>query len=303
MIVAGGIDELFKWARSPPTAAPMARVRIGVAVRKGAPKPDIATVDAFAIAVAAKSTPMDLAAGGASGIYLARMLERIGLLAEVNAKVAWRGRHRGHGERDRARGEAEIGLQQISEISADAGADSAGPLPTRCTRMIYTAGRAGFGEGSGRRQALVRFSPRRRPRRSTRRSGLDPLILARRVMTRRLRLPIALAATLLACATVATGAACCGAVSRRQDRLDPCRHRSVGGTNDLLMRPVAKHIGKYLLTPQPSRATCRAPAASVWRCTLQCGAARRHRARRDPASSPPPRPAPGRSCRCSGCMS
>src|SRR5262245_38305576 len=89
-ILAGGIDELIKSGKVVADGrADVARVRIGVAVRKGAPKPDIGTVEAFKrTLIDAKSIAyVDPAAGGASGIYLAQMLERIGLLAIVNAKA------------------------------------------------------------------------------------------------------------------------------------------------------------------------------------------------------------------------
>jgi molybdate transport system substrate-binding protein len=145
VILAGGIDDLIKQGKvSADGRRDIARVRIGVAVRKGAPKPDIATVDAFKrTLLAAKSVAyVDPAAGGASGIYLAKMLARLGLLAEVNAKARLaRGGTEDMVSAIVARGEAEIGLQQISEIMSVAGADLVGPLPDELqTVTVYTAG-------------------------------------------------------------------------------------------------------------------------------------------------------------------
>jgi molybdate transport system substrate-binding protein len=179
VIVAGGIDELVKQGKvAADGRADVARVRIGVAARKGAPKPDIATVDAFKrTLVAAKSIAyVDPAAGGASGIYLARMLERIGLLAEVNAKARLaRGGTEDMVSAIVARGEAEIGLQQISEIMSVAGADLVGPLPDELqTVTIYTAGVPVSAKEADGAKALVRFltAPAATP--IYKAKGLDP---------------------------------------------------------------------------------------------------------------------------------
>jgi molybdate transport system substrate-binding protein len=145
VILAGGIDDLIKQGKiAPDSRRDIARVRIGVAVRKGAPKPDIATVDSFkqALLKAKSIAYVDPAAGGASGVYLAKMLERLGILAEVNAKARLaRGGTEDMVSAIVARGEAEIGLQQISEIMSVAGAELVGPLPDELqTVTVYNAG-------------------------------------------------------------------------------------------------------------------------------------------------------------------
>jgi molybdate transport system substrate-binding protein len=162
VIIAGGIDELVKQGKvTPDGRADVARVRIGVAVRKGATKPDIATVEAFRrTLVAAKSIAyVDPAAGGASGIYLARMLERIGLLDVVNAKAKLaRGGTEDMVSAIVARGDAEIGLQQISEIMSVPGADLVGPLPNELqTVTVYTAGVPVAAKETDGARAFVRF--------------------------------------------------------------------------------------------------------------------------------------------------
>jgi len=69
--------------------ANLARVGIGVVVKEGAPKPDIGSVDAFKRALlAAKSVAyIDPAAGGSSGIYVAGLLDKLGIAAEVKPKA------------------------------------------------------------------------------------------------------------------------------------------------------------------------------------------------------------------------
>ena len=145
LIVAGGIDDLV--ARGVVAAASrrdIAAVRIGVAVRQGAVRPDIGTAEALRRAlIAAKSVAyVDPAAGGASGLPIARMLERLGILAAVNAKAKLaRGGTADMVSAIVARGDAEIGIQQMSEIMAVAGVDLVGLLPEELqTVTTYTAG-------------------------------------------------------------------------------------------------------------------------------------------------------------------
>jgi len=145
LIVAGGIDDLV--ARGVVAAASrrdIAAVRIGVAVRQGAVRPDIGTAEALRRAlIAAKSVAyVDPAAGGASGLPIARMLERLGILAAVNAKAKLaRGGTADMVSAIVARGDAELGIQQMSEIMAVQGVDLVGLLPEELqTVTTYTAG-------------------------------------------------------------------------------------------------------------------------------------------------------------------
>ena len=145
VILAGGIDDLIRQGRVVPASrTDVARTRIGVAVRKGAAKPDISSPDAFRRALlAARSVAFaGPASGGASGVYLVGMLERLGIAAEVNAKARFaRGGPDGMVSALVAAGEAEIGLQQISEIMSVDGVDLVGPLPDGLqTVTVYAAG-------------------------------------------------------------------------------------------------------------------------------------------------------------------
>jgi molybdate transport system substrate-binding protein len=103
-----------------------AKSGIGVAVCAGAPKPDIGSADALKRSLlAAKSVGYS---AGASGIYLLGMFEKLGIADQVKAKAA----HVKPGEpvgEVVARGEAEIGFQQVSELIHVKGIDYLGPLP------------------------------------------------------------------------------------------------------------------------------------------------------------------------------
>ena len=120
---------------------PLAESFIGMVVRAGQPKPDISTVEAFKRALlAAKSVAyIDPAAGGSSGIYVGKLLERLGIAKEVNAKAKLI--HGGAVADHIADGQAEIGIHQISEILAVKGAVLVGPLPADIQNFtVYSAG-------------------------------------------------------------------------------------------------------------------------------------------------------------------
>ena len=179
IVVAGGIEELVRQGKvAAMSSVNVAKARIGVAVRKGAPKPDIATTEAFKRALlAAKSVAyVDPAAGGASGIYLAKMLERIGVAAEVNAKARLaRGGTADMVSAIVARGDAEIGLQQIPEIMSVAGVDLVGPLPDELqTVTVYTAGVPNSAGRADAAAALVKFLTAPAAALIYKAKGLDP---------------------------------------------------------------------------------------------------------------------------------
>ncbi len=104
----------------------LARFGVGMAVRAGAPKPDIGSVEAFRrVLLDAKSIACTVE--GASGIYFTQLIERLGIAAQVNAKAV---RRAGGliGELV-ATGEAEIAVQQVPELMAVPGIELLGPLP------------------------------------------------------------------------------------------------------------------------------------------------------------------------------
>ena len=108
----------------------IAKVNVGVFVRMGAAKPDISSADAFKRAMlAARSIAYpDPAGGGASGIYVASLLERLGIAGDMKPKTRLLPpTHVLYASV--ADGEVEIGFNQISEILAQPTVELAGPLP------------------------------------------------------------------------------------------------------------------------------------------------------------------------------
>jgi molybdate transport system substrate-binding protein len=114
----------------PGTRREVARTSIGVAVREGAPVPDISTPDAFKAAlVAARAIAFsDAAVGGSAGVHLARLFEQMGLGETVKAKGMPQ-KNGGEVATRVAEGSAEIGMTLIAEIAPIKGARVIGPLP------------------------------------------------------------------------------------------------------------------------------------------------------------------------------
>jgi molybdate transport system substrate-binding protein len=108
----------------------IAKVGVSAFVRKGAAKPDISSADAFKRSMlAARSIAYpDPAGGGASGIYVGSLLERLGIAAEMKPKTKLSTLETLY--TSVASGEVEIGFNQISEILAQPSVDLAGPLPS-----------------------------------------------------------------------------------------------------------------------------------------------------------------------------
>jgi molybdate transport system substrate-binding protein len=139
----------------------LARVGVGVMVKTGANKPDISTVDAFKKAVLeAKSVSfIDPASGGSSGIYIEKLLERLGIADQVKPKEKLK--QGGYVADYVESGQAELGIHQISEILPHAGVTLIGPLPKEIQN--YTVYAAGIGTGTKNgdaAKALIAHRPR-----------------------------------------------------------------------------------------------------------------------------------------------
>jgi molybdate transport system substrate-binding protein len=143
---AAAIDELARHGKVlPTTVTALARSPIGVAVRAGARRPDIGTVEAFKRALdAARSIAIaDPATGSPSGNYLVGLFERLGLTALLGDKIRYVGGGAGGvvvvGEAV-ARGDAEMAIQQMPELVGIAGLDVVGELPAELQQVtVFSA--------------------------------------------------------------------------------------------------------------------------------------------------------------------
>ena len=119
---------------------------VAIGIRAGAPKPDISTAEKLKEALlATKSISYaDPAKGGASGVYFAKVIDRLGIADQMKAKtVLVPGAQAGELV---AKGEVEMGVAQASEIAAVPGAQVVGPLPGDLNSAIIFA--VGIGSAS-----------------------------------------------------------------------------------------------------------------------------------------------------------
>ncbi len=134
-----GIDALAAAGKiAPETRVVLGSTGLGVSVRAGAPKPDIGSVEAFKRALLdAKSVVRSRE--GASGAFFEGVMERLGITEAMRDKIVIAGS--GRVAEFVARGEAELAVQQISELMPVQGADFVGPFPPELQQTSeFTAG-------------------------------------------------------------------------------------------------------------------------------------------------------------------
>jgi len=136
VFTAAAIDDLIRQGKVG-RRIDLARSGIGIAVRQGAPKPDIGTPEKFIHALlAAKSVAHSET--GASGLYFVGLIERLGIAEAIRAKAIV---HDGLTGEIAARGDAELAVQQVSELMQVAGVDIVGPLPAELQSItVFSAG-------------------------------------------------------------------------------------------------------------------------------------------------------------------
>jgi molybdate transport system substrate-binding protein len=156
------------------SAKPLARAGIGVAVKQGAPQPDISSVDAWKQSLlAAKSIGyVDPASGGSSGIYLAKLFEKLGIADQLTPKsVLVKGGLVGEKV---ASGEAEIGMQQKSELLAVPGIVVVGSIPLDVQHYtIYSGAISSATDNRAAADELMRTLPDPRNGPVLQKKGLD----------------------------------------------------------------------------------------------------------------------------------
>ncbi|MBX9774305.1 MAG: substrate-binding domain-containing protein [Xanthobacteraceae bacterium] len=116
----------------------LAKSSIGVAIRRGMVAPDIGSVEALKATLKAAKSVM-YSKTGISGVYMPKLIEKLGLTAEIAPKA----KNPAHGSVGEAlaRGEAEIALQQISELLPVSGIKVIGPLPAEVQLVtVFSAG-------------------------------------------------------------------------------------------------------------------------------------------------------------------
>ena len=145
---------------APGSAVSVARSLVAVAVRKGAPKPDISSPEALKRSLlAAKSIVYpDPTKGGATGIHAARVIERLGITEEMKPKTTLT--PAGEYAEIVARGEAEIAIVQPMVILSVPGVELVGPLPEELqnkTDFVFMAGVGAKAKEAEVAQAFIEY--------------------------------------------------------------------------------------------------------------------------------------------------
>ena len=172
ILVGYALDDLVKQGKAV-SRVDLVNSKIGVAVKAGAPRPDISSAEAIKRALLAAKTVAY--SDSASGVYIStEMFDKLGIAAEMKDKakkipatpVA----------EIVAKGEAEIGMQQISELKAIAGVDIVGPLPEALQKVtVFSAGIATVSKEPEAAKALIKFLASPSARETIVNSGLEPI--------------------------------------------------------------------------------------------------------------------------------
>jgi molybdate transport system substrate-binding protein len=170
---AAAVDELTKLGRIVPgSRVDIAKSGVGVAVRAGLPKPDISSGEAVKRALlAAKSIAYS---SGPSGVYLAELFQRWGVMQELKQKIIQTRPGAPVGDVI-ARGEAEIGFQQVSELISHPGISYLGPLPPDIQLFtVFSAGTHASAKERGAVSELTKFLTSRTAEPAFRKAGMEP---------------------------------------------------------------------------------------------------------------------------------
>src|SRR5580692_3277068 len=161
VIDSGALDDLIRQGKVLPDPTAIASTGIGICVRRGSPRPDVSTPEALKRALlAAKSIAHTAPAGGGiTAAHIMKLFERLGIAAEVTPKV----RLAAGGPNGRvsvlvSSGEAEIGLQQVSELMSNPDVDVIGMLPAELQQITtYSAGVTASAKEPSAGRALIGF--------------------------------------------------------------------------------------------------------------------------------------------------
>ena len=168
-----GLDELVRsGAVVAETCVDLARSVVGIAVRAGAAHPDIATQSALrATLLGARAVAYSRI--GASGILFAQLIERMAIASEINARA--RIIPSGLTAELLVNGEADLAVQQISELKQVRGIEIVGPIPRELqTPAVFSAGRMVASSEIAQSQALLKYLASPEVAGVLRAAGLEP---------------------------------------------------------------------------------------------------------------------------------
>ncbi len=154
------------------SAVDLARSYVGIAVGAGRPHPDISSETALRKTLG-EARCVAYSRLGASGILFARLIEQLGIAAEVNTKAVVI--QQGLTAERVLTGEADLAVQQISELKQVGGIEIVGPIPHELqTPSVFSAGRMAAAKNAAAAGALLRYLASPEVADVLRQSGLEP---------------------------------------------------------------------------------------------------------------------------------
>lgn len=176
IVSRGGIDGLTKDGKIAPGAPTLSKSIFAFGIKHGAPTPDISTVEALKkTLLAARAVGYtDPPAGGASGVYFAKMAEKLGIAAEIKLKSKFPP-PAGFVGTLLTSGEVDIAFQSKPELTTTAGVDVVGPPPGNLGQtVVYAAGIGANAKDAAAANALVKFLASPEAQAMFKAKGFDP---------------------------------------------------------------------------------------------------------------------------------
>jgi molybdate transport system substrate-binding protein len=175
VLAAAGVDDLIKKGfLAEGSRVPLVNSLIGIAIRPGAPRPDVSNAASFKKSLLdAKSIAMS---AGTSSIYLRKLFQTMGIAKEMETKTYNQGNPRGENVANvLRRGGADLGFQQVSELIDEKGITLVGPIPAEVQEVtVWSAGLYRDAREAERARALIRFIKSPEAAAIIKKHGLDP---------------------------------------------------------------------------------------------------------------------------------
>jgi molybdate transport system substrate-binding protein len=175
VLAAAGVDDLIKKGYlAEGSRVPLVNSLVGIAIRPGAPRPDLSTVASFKQSLLdAKSIAMS---AGTSSLYLRKLFRNMGIAKEMDAKLFRPASGRAENVSNvLRRGDADLGFQQVSELIDEKGIVLVGPIPSAVQEVtVWSAGLYRDAPQPERAKALIRFIKSPAAASILKKHGLDP---------------------------------------------------------------------------------------------------------------------------------
>lgn len=176
IVSRAGIDSLTKDGKIAAGGPTLGSSIFAVGVMQGAPKPDISTIDAFkkTLLAARAIGSTDPAAGGASGVYFAKVVDKLGIAGEVKAKSKYPP-PAGFVGNLLVSGEVDLAIQSKPELATTPGVEVIGPFPGELANTtVFAAGVGAAAKDNAAANALLKFLASPEAKEAFKAKGFDP---------------------------------------------------------------------------------------------------------------------------------